>query len=286
MALQQVNFGSASDGSQGDTARAAFGKINANFTDTTNAASRLVGTAAGNLLEAGVAGLASNTGQIVSDLNEIAASGFYRAISSTLNTPRTNTLFTVMASMHSPGAGQQLAVTASAEARIYYRNQVSGTWSAWKELDPTAFGIGTLTAPTATDANAITVSGVYRLPFNSANIPVGTSGVLFQQSYDSSSFTQIFCPTATVGRLFIRNKFGSASWTPWRESAMSDAPSFTTSLQCSGPIRTGQYTLARLPSASAWTGYENDVTDAAGGAKRCRSDGTNWKILNTTTTVS
>lgn len=53
-----------------------------------------------------------------------------------------------------------------------------------------------------------------------------------------------------------------------------------------GPIRPGQYTLATLPSASAFTGAEIDVTDASGGAKRCRSDGTNWKILNTTTTVS
>ncbi|WP_313052912.1 hypothetical protein, partial [Pantoea piersonii] len=31
MAKQSVNFGSASDGSQGDTARAAFTKINSNF---------------------------------------------------------------------------------------------------------------------------------------------------------------------------------------------------------------------------------------------------------------
>jgi hypothetical protein len=57
-------------------------------------------------------------------------------------------------------------------------------------------------------------------------------------------------------------------------------------LQVLGPVRVGQYTLASLPSASAFTGYEIDVTDAAGGARRCRSDGTNWKILNTTTTVS
>lgn len=53
-----------------------------------------------------------------------------------------------------------------------------------------------------------------------------------------------------------------------------------------GPVRPGQYTLSSLPSASAYPGSEIDVTDAAGGAKRCRSDGTSWKILNTTTPVS
>lgn len=54
----------------------------------------------------------------------------------------------------------------------------------------------------------------------------------------------------------------------------------------SGPIRCGQFTLATLPSAAAFSGYEIDVTDAAGGPKRCRSNGSVWQILNTTTTVS
>lgn len=53
-----------------------------------------------------------------------------------------------------------------------------------------------------------------------------------------------------------------------------------------GPLRMGQYTLATLPNASTFNGYEIDVTDATGGSKRCRSNGTVWQILNTTTTVS
>jgi len=52
------------------------------------------------------------------------------------------------------------------------------------------------------------------------------------------------------------------------------------------PGRPAQYTLTTLPSASAYTGYEIDVTNATGGSKRCRSSGTVWQILNTTTTVS
>ena len=54
----------------------------------------------------------------------------------------------------------------------------------------------------------------------------------------------------------------------------------------SGPVKCGQYTLSTLPSASTYSGYEIDVTDATGGPKRCRSNGSVWQILNTTTTVS
>ena len=54
----------------------------------------------------------------------------------------------------------------------------------------------------------------------------------------------------------------------------------------SGPVRVGQYTISTMPSAAAYAGYEIDVTDAPGGSKRCRSNGTNWLILNTSTIVS
>lgn len=55
---------------------------------------------------------------------------------------------------------------------------------------------------------------------------------------------------------------------------------------CNSPWRPGQYTLSTLPSASAYNGYLIDVTNATGGPKMCRSNGTVWQILNTTTTVS
>lgn len=57
-------------------------------------------------------------------------------------------------------------------------------------------------------------------------------------------------------------------------------------LVCNLPLRPAQYTLSTLPSASAYSGCEIDVTDAAGGPKRCRSNGSVWQILNTTQTVS
>ena len=57
MAITQVNIGSLPDGAGGDTPRSAMVKINANFTDAPNAASRLVGTATGNVMEVGAFGL-------------------------------------------------------------------------------------------------------------------------------------------------------------------------------------------------------------------------------------
>ena len=57
MAITEVNIGSLPDGVGGDTPRSAMVKINTNFTDTANAASRLVGTAASNVMEVGAFGI-------------------------------------------------------------------------------------------------------------------------------------------------------------------------------------------------------------------------------------
>jgi hypothetical protein len=58
------------------------------------------------------------------------------------------------------------------------------------------------------------------------------------------------------------------------------------SLYAGGPVKIGSYTLATLPSASGYSGCIIDVTNASGGPKTCRSNGTVWQILNTLTTVS
>ena len=76
MAIQIVKVGAAVNDGTGDPSRTCFTKINQNFTDTTHAASRLVGTAAGNVMEVGVFGLGATlippTG-----LNVAITSGFY-----------------------------------------------------------------------------------------------------------------------------------------------------------------------------------------------------------------
>ena len=56
MAIQRINLGAAPSGVGGDTERSAFKKIDDNFGDWGNAASRVVGTAAGNVMEVGAFG--------------------------------------------------------------------------------------------------------------------------------------------------------------------------------------------------------------------------------------
>ena len=57
MAIQTVELGTLPDGVGGDTPRSAMIKINDNFANTTHAASRLVGTNWGNVMEFGAFGL-------------------------------------------------------------------------------------------------------------------------------------------------------------------------------------------------------------------------------------
>ena len=52
------------------------------------------------------------------------------------------------------------------------------------------------------------------------------------------------------------------------------------------PLMIAPFTLATLPSASVNNHKLIRVTDATGGEKICQSDGTDWKLINTTTTVS
>lgn len=60
MAIQMVKVGESVNDGTGDPARTCFTKINQNFTDSANAASRQVGTDVGNVMEVGAFGLGSN----------------------------------------------------------------------------------------------------------------------------------------------------------------------------------------------------------------------------------
>ncbi|MFB5706312.1 phage tail fiber protein [Acinetobacter radioresistens] len=57
MAIQEINVSTGPNTGNGDPIRAAFVKINQNFTTPANAASRMVGTQAGNVMEVGAFGL-------------------------------------------------------------------------------------------------------------------------------------------------------------------------------------------------------------------------------------
>ena len=69
MTIQTINLGTAPSGAGGDTFRSTGTKVNENFTNNTHAASRLVGTAAGNLMEVGAFGLGGEIPIIVNPLS-------------------------------------------------------------------------------------------------------------------------------------------------------------------------------------------------------------------------
>lgn len=78
MAIQTVKTGAAVNDGTGDDARTAFTKINQNFTDGANAASRQVGTAAGNVMEVGAFGLGGISRTVnKSGTDALQTNGFY-----------------------------------------------------------------------------------------------------------------------------------------------------------------------------------------------------------------
>lgn len=76
MAIQQVKTGASVNDGTGDDARTCFTKINQNFTDSANAASRLVGTAATNVMEVGAFGLGGSAPYVNSITNLIKGQFF------------------------------------------------------------------------------------------------------------------------------------------------------------------------------------------------------------------
>lgn len=287
MALQQVNFGSASDGSQGDTARAAFGKINANFSDTTNAASRLVGTAAGQVMEVGAFGLGQTLATANSaDLNtyQIAGQRIFTS-SSAANAPVADFGYLEVNGVGDAANRVAQTWTHYNANRRFTRVLAGSGWTAWREnvvvgSSPTFGGYLTVSRTDAFDTG-VDLQG-----------PAGKPRYL---AYRTGTLPRFFFGADgsaeggnNGGSNFFIDRYNDSGSYLGRPVQINRATGLMTleSVASSGPIRPGQYTLASLPSASAFTGYEIDVTDAAGGAKRCRSDGTNWKIINTTTTVS
>ncbi|MGX2673882.1 phage tail fiber protein [Acinetobacter baumannii] len=78
MTIQTVNLGTAPTGAGGDTFRSTGAKMNENFTNWSHAASRYVGTAAGNVMEVGAFGLGGYMTQIpMPNDTDVMGSGFY-----------------------------------------------------------------------------------------------------------------------------------------------------------------------------------------------------------------
>lgn len=77
MAIQTANLGTPPSGVGGDTFRTAATKFNENFTNDAHAASRLVGTQVGNVMEVGAFGLGGNSAVVAPAESAAKGSGFY-----------------------------------------------------------------------------------------------------------------------------------------------------------------------------------------------------------------
>ncbi|UDE99361.1 hypothetical protein [Acinetobacter pittii] len=71
MTIQTVNLGTAPTGAGGDTFRSTGAKVNENFTNWSHAASRYVGTQAGNLMEVGAFGW-GGSGTVYSQISNLS----------------------------------------------------------------------------------------------------------------------------------------------------------------------------------------------------------------------
>lgn len=72
MTIQTANLGTAPSGAGGDTFRSAATKFNENFTNNAHAASRLVGTQAGNIMEVGAFGLGVTPPEVSNPFKNLA----------------------------------------------------------------------------------------------------------------------------------------------------------------------------------------------------------------------
>ncbi|EOH1988425.1 pyocin knob domain-containing protein [Campylobacter jejuni] len=139
MAIQTVKTGAAVNDGTGDDARTAFTKINQNFTDSANAASRQVGTAAGNVMQVGAFGLGTDALPQIknSDLNTLQTSGYYTAENTNVNyPPETNASFcNIMVIPHRGGYVIQVAfMIGDTSNLVWVRSCLNNTWGAWYKI--------------------------------------------------------------------------------------------------------------------------------------------------------
>ena len=138
MAIQTVKVGAAVNDGTGDPSRTCFTKINQNFTDSANAASRLVGTGAGNVMEVGAFGVGA-----MQDLRSLSFASITPFVQSgtkagllsgdQMNIPTLPTANAII--MHNWfDSSASAAVLAISNQGIFYRFTQGNTWSSSYKL--------------------------------------------------------------------------------------------------------------------------------------------------------
>ncbi len=142
MAIQTINIGNNANDGAGDPARSAFNKINQNFTNNNHAASRLVGTAAGNVMEVGAFGVGKSILLGSQKLSTVRGNGnaFYwqnngNNISSAGDYPDDNSQAIINLDLNdSTDACAQLSITHNSDFYVRSVNWNVNTFQPWRKI--------------------------------------------------------------------------------------------------------------------------------------------------------
>ncbi|MBU3115974.1 pyocin knob domain-containing protein [Acinetobacter nosocomialis] len=142
MTIQTVNLGSAPTGAGGDTFRSTGAKMNENFTNWTHAASRYVGTAAGNVMEVGAFGVGKSILLGSQKLSTLRGGGnaFYwqnngNNISSAGDYPGNDSQAIINLDINdSTDACAQLSITHNSEMYVRSINWNVNTFQPWRKI--------------------------------------------------------------------------------------------------------------------------------------------------------
>jgi len=142
MTIQTVNLGTAPTGAGGDTFRSTGAKMNENFTNNTHAASRYVGTAAGNVMEVGAFGVGKSILLGSQKLSTLRGSGnaFYwqnngNNISSAGDYPDNNSQAIINLDINdSTDACAQLSITHNSDFYVRSVNWNVNTFQPWRKI--------------------------------------------------------------------------------------------------------------------------------------------------------
>ncbi|MCJ9560445.1 hypothetical protein [Acinetobacter baumannii] len=142
MTIQTVNLGTAPTGAGGDTFRSTGAKMNENFTNWTHAASRYVGTAAGNVMEVGTFGVGKSILLGSQKLSTLRGNGnaFYwqnngNNISSAGDYPDDNSQAIINLDLNdSTDACAQLSITHNSDFYVRSVNWNVNTFQPWRKI--------------------------------------------------------------------------------------------------------------------------------------------------------
>ncbi|WP_089167847.1 hypothetical protein [Azotobacter chroococcum] len=205
MTLQLVDLGTPPSGQDGDAGRTAFDKINQNFSDGANAASRLVGQAYGQVLVAGgAAGLAS-TAETIDDWHNVNKTGWFMG-SNLPNAPYAATWFIGHYEKHNDSYGTLVVQAFTAVyPETYTKNKVAGVWGPWQRTLTPAGLVGTV----AVDGNGKPSGAVIETGSNANG--------WYVRFADGTQLcglgTVVTANTAASGALFIDEVAGGSLWT-------------------------------------------------------------------------